>query len=403
MARRRFQSPKPKREGRWWYLLYWQDEIEDGRRVRRKKRVKLAPADTPQREVEKLAAEHLRPMNQGLQSIGSATLFMTFVKDTYVPAIMPTLAASTKERYQSVLNVHLLPKFGNAPLRDITPETVQKYFAGFVGGNLSHESVDKIRDVLAAVMNTATQYGLLVKNPVAGVRLPPPKQRRKAKKFLMPDEFNQLVSAMPEPYATMVHTAGLTGLRPSEVIGLRWSDIGEDSIRVDERYWRGDWSQPKSDASAATVSVGKDVISRIKRLRWLTVEVKAGRATRRYRVVKSDAPEDLVFQSVQDGGPMRDNNVLARHIKPIARKLGVGWVNWQVLRRSYATWLRMAGADPKDAQALMRHSRVTTTLEIYQQLIPGSQRRVVEDLGRLMRPPSAETESVPKAVPLLFQ
>jgi len=42
-----------------------------------------------------------------------------------------------------------------------------------------------------------------------------------------------------------------------------------------------------------------------------------------------------------------------------------------------------AGADVKDAQAQMRHSRPTTTLEIYQQFIPESQRRVVDKLTEL--------------------
>jgi len=65
MARRRFQSPAPKREGNWWYLLYWHDEFQQGRRVRKRIREKLAPATMPLREVQKIAAEKLRPMNQG--------------------------------------------------------------------------------------------------------------------------------------------------------------------------------------------------------------------------------------------------------------------------------------------------------------------------------------------------
>ena len=67
----------------------------------------------------------------------------------------------------------------------------------------------------------------------------------------------------------------------------------------------------------------------------------------------------------------------------VATKVGMGWVNWQVLRRSHATWLKMVGADVKDAQAQMRHSRATTTLEIYQQFVPESQRRVVNKLTEL--------------------
>jgi integrase len=110
------------------------------------------------------------------------------------------------------------------------------------------------------------------------------------------------------------------------------------------------------------------------------VEVKAGRAVRRYPAVKASGPEELVFQSVAKGAPMRDNNILVRHIKPAARAIGAPWINWQVLRRSFATWLKIKGADVKDAQALMRHSRATTTLDIYQQFVPESQRRVVDRL-----------------------
>jgi integrase len=62
--------------------------------------------------------------------------------------------------------------------------------------------------------------------------------------------------------------------------------------------------------------------------------------------VKSAKPNDLVFQSVKDGKPMRDNNVLVRFIKPAARKLGIEFVNWRSLRTSYATWLIEAGANP---------------------------------------------------------
>jgi integrase-like protein len=57
--------------------------------------------------------------------------------------------------------------------------------------------------------------------------------------------------------------------------------------------------------------------------------------------------------------------------------LGIGLVNWQVLRRSYATWLVQAGADPKAVQGLMRHSRIGTTMDIYAQFVPESQRRAV--------------------------
>jgi len=196
--------------------------------------------------------------------------------------------------------------------------------------------------------------------------------KKRNKPYLAPAQFNRLLELIAEPYATMVYVAIYTGLRVSELAGLRWDDIHEESITIDERYCRGDWGTPKSESSNATIGVNQCVVERIQRLRTLTVEVRAGRGMRKYRVVKSAGPNDLVFQSVKDGKPIRDNNILTRFIKPAARKLGLHWVNWRSLRTSHAVWLKMAGADVKDAQGQMRHSRATTTLDIYQQFVPAS-------------------------------
>ena len=100
---------------------------------------------------------------------------------------------------------------------------------------------------------------------------------------------------IPEPYASMVYVAVYTGLRVSELIGLSWRNINEDSITIEQRYCRGDLGAPKSEASSATIPVNKVVIERIHRLKTLTVEVKAGSGVRRYRVVKSCGPDDFVF------------------------------------------------------------------------------------------------------------
>ncbi|HLH42687.1 MAG TPA: tyrosine-type recombinase/integrase [Bryobacteraceae bacterium] len=388
MARRRFQDPRPKRLGKWWYLLCWQDEFIDGRRIRKRKRLKLAPAIMPEREVQKIAAESLRPMNQGLVTVGSATKFEDYVENVYRPTVLPLLSKTTQDRYANVIKVHLMPTFGQLCLRDLTPLAVQRYFSGMAQSPLSYESRDKIRDVLSSALGSAVQYGLLVRNPVQGLKVPPPKKGRRSKPYITPDQFHALLANLQEPYASMIFVAVCTGFRVSELVGLRWRNVHVESssITIDERCCRGDWSAPKSDASNATVAVNRAVIERILRLKSLVVTMRAGRAIRRVAAVKSDRPEDLVFQSPLKGGPMQDSNVLVRHLKPAAKKQGIGWVNWQVLRRSFATWLKIAGADVKDAQALMRHSRASTTLDIYQQFVPESQRRVVENLGRLAEP-----------------
>jgi len=385
MARRRFQDPKPFVRGKWWCLTYWQDDFSAGTPQRKKVWAKLAPASMLEREVKKIAAELLRPINQGLQSIGSATNFTTYVEGTYIPLEMPLLAKSTQDRYAGVIKNYLIPTFGKLCLRDLTPSVLQRYFSGMATSPLGQESRDKIRDVLASVLRTARKYGLLAVNPLDGVQLPPSKRGRvRTKPHITPEQFDELVNVIPEPYATMVYVSIFTGLRISELAGLKWEDVGPDRLTVDERFCRGDWSEPKSEASNATIGVDREVIERIHRLKLLTVNVRAGRSTRRYKVVKSDCPEDLVFQSVKDGKPMRDNNILTRFIKPAGRKLGIGFVNWRCLRTSRATWMIEAGANPKDVQGNMRHSRIQTTLDIYAQFVPTSQRKAIEQTSKMV-------------------
>ena len=385
MARRRFQDPKLEIHGKWWTIVVRKDEFRDGKLVRGRERVRLALASEPERKVLKLKQEYMAPLNSGLSNIGSATNFQRFAEDTYRVLEMPELAETTKQRYDSVIEKYLIPGFGKLPLADITVSKVQAFFTAFRDSKLSHESIDKIRDVLASILWKAQiKYHLITHDPMEHITLPRAKKGKKQKPHITPEQFDQLVNAIPEPYATMVYVAIYSGLRVSELVGLKWRDIGFDTLTVDERYCRGDWSEPKSEASNTTIGVDRHVIERIHRLKLLTIEVRAGRAVRKYKAVKLDGPEDLVFQSVKDGKPMRDNNVLTRFIKPAARQLGIGFVNWRCLRTSRATWMIEAGANPKDVQGQLRHSRIQTTLDIYAQFVPDSQRRAIEQTSRMV-------------------
>ena len=127
----------------------------------------------PEREVRKIAAEVLRPLNQGLITIGSAMTFNDFVETVYYPVVLPLMATSTQCRYKGVIQNHLSPQFGDFCLRDLTPLVVQRYFSSMANSKLAYESSDKIRDVLSSILGSAVQYQLLVKNPVEGLKLPP--------------------------------------------------------------------------------------------------------------------------------------------------------------------------------------------------------------------------------------
>src|SRR5258708_3265877 len=131
MAKRRFQDPEPEGVGNWWQVRVYRDEYANGRRIRKRTRIRLAPASMPVREVQKIKAEYLRPLNQGLISAGSATPFESFVNTVYNTTALPLLASSTQARYSGIVDLYLIPTFGSLCLRDLTPLTLQKYISGF--------------------------------------------------------------------------------------------------------------------------------------------------------------------------------------------------------------------------------------------------------------------------------
>jgi integrase len=168
--------------------------------------------------------------------------------------------------------------------------------------------------------------------------------------------------------------AVFTGLRVSELVGLKWEDVHEEALTVDERYCRGDWSLTKTGGSAATIGVDASVIAPIHSLKTLEVEIGWGGkgARKRIKLVRSDGPRELVFQSLRKGTPMNDGNILRRHLRPAAIKLGIDPKKgtWRSLRTSCATWMigsgcqsqRRTGADaPFTHRNYHGHLRATRT------------------------------------------
>lgn len=153
---------------------------------RERKRIRLAPASMGEREVKKIAAEYLRSMHQGLISPGSATVFNEFVDNVYIPVVLPKMASSTRERYQGIVKNYLQPQFGGVCLRDVSTLAVDRYLTDLWAAKVfdSIESLDKVRDVLSGIMESARHYGLLLQNPVAGIRLPKPKTGKRSKPFV---------------------------------------------------------------------------------------------------------------------------------------------------------------------------------------------------------------------------
>jgi integrase len=116
---------------------------------------------------------------------------------------------------------------------------LQQYFSG-KGAEVSYPTMSKIRDALSSVLRSAVDVEYLNKNPMEGLRLPKDRRARRPKPTITPEQFANLVQVVAEPYATMIFVAVWTGLRVTELIGLKWHCIHADSITIEERFCLGD-------------------------------------------------------------------------------------------------------------------------------------------------------------------
>ena len=160
----------------------------------------------------------------------------------------------------------------------------------------------------------------------------------------------------------------LTGLRVGELLALRWGsiDLNARLLRVCETVYDGHFDQPKTKRSARTIPIGTETAEILAALRPAAVDPKA-----------------LVF-GTREGLPLERWNLLRKHLKPVAKKLGLPGVTWHLLRHSHATMLDSVGTPLGTMQSLLGHSTPEITREIYLHAIPEEQRRAVESVERLV-------------------
>jgi integrase len=206
-----------------------------------------------------------------------------------------------------------------------------------------------LKFILSGIFTKAKQWGYLDKtleNPVSGTEVGRKRCKRK-RRILTDGECRQLLAILPALIQLMVMTAVSTGLRESEVLGLKWGavDLARGWVMVTERYSRGDTDIPKSDESERSVPLGE------------LLEV-----FRRFKPVEAK-PEDYVFSKGSE--PFDDRDILKKYIRPAAKRLGIYFLGfgWHSFRRQNLTRIQEEGASPVDAQVQAGHSRPGMTQE----------------------------------------
>jgi len=305
----------------------------------------------------------------------------TINKETWVPSTveqlvthyrereLPSKAHSTRAVYESYIRTWVVPHWGVRSVWDVKTVAVEEWLRGLP---LANGSKAKVRNVMHALFNHAMRHEWAEKNPITLVRQSA--KRLRTPDVLDVDEIQALLSELEDPFWTMVFLAATTGLRVSELLGLKWSDIHFDTLEIhlSRAIVDGVVGEMKTEASRKPLALDSGLAQVL--VDW------CGRTP-------YNRDEDWIFASPEKLGrqPYWPDSALRRAVRPAAVRAGiVKHIGWHTFRHSFATLLKANGEDVKVVQESLRHANSRITLDVYTQgLMPTkrqAQGRVVKSL-----------------------
>jgi len=291
----------------------------------------------------------------------------------------------TKQTYGVYLKARIVPRWGGHPFREIRAVAVERWLGSI--NDLSNGTKAKIKGIMSEVFQHAIRYGWLDDgdNPIFAVRQSA--KRTRVTEPLEAAEFRALILELPHKMRVVGIVAATTGLRISEVLGLKWKDIDWKSLQMDvtRSVVDGIVGKCKTETSRRPVPIDE----------FTTAELLAWRRETAYA-----EPEDWIFASekVQGRMPPWSDTLLDRFLQPAAKRAGITkWVGFHTFRHTYSTLLKANGEDVKVVQELMRHANISTTMNIYTKALTPAKReaqsRVVDvlmDRSRILSENAAE-------------
>jgi integrase len=231
------------------------------------------------------------------------------------------------------------------------------------------------------MLQVAVDKGMLVKNPCAGVE--PPRVEHEEMQFLSPTDAVALAEAIDPWFRPFVYTAIETGMRWSELVGLRRAQVNllRRSISVTQQlvYVGGDSSvgregrwvtqKPKTQAGTRTISISSFLADKLRQ--QLELRSQSG-------------PDGLVFVNMRRGpigGPIFNK----RHWQAARSAVGLGGLRFHDLRHTAVALAIAQGAHPKAIQRRMGHSTINMTLDRYGHLFPELDEKIANDLGTALQ------------------
>lgn len=369
MARRRYQRGtlllRGKRQ-KVWVGRWLDDVVEDGliRRVHRSE-VLGTQRDYPTRKLALRALEErLAVINSPTYRARPTATFKQFAA-RWEATVLPQHKPSTQSSSRSLLRRHLTPFFGSQALREIQPETVQRFVASLKA--VRPKTVRNVIALLRVMWNSARAWRYVAHDAFEEVRLPARIHTQPF--FFTAEEVGKIVVTAPEPYSMFYGLIAETGLRAGEACGLRVEDVDLDAgtVRVCQSIWRGHVHDPKTRNAVRVVDISPQLVAKL----YALLETWRPNAAR------------LLF-ATRNGTPWDANLVVKRKLHPILDALKIRRCGLHAFRHANASLMDRCGTPLKVRQQRLGHSDPRLTLGVYTHIVSEDAQRTAKQLGKLI-------------------
>lgn len=337
------------------------------------------------RDAEKRLSEMLHQLDTGSFMRPGKTTVAEFLS-RWLEDHKAGLSPRGYERYRDIVTKRLVPALGGLTLTQLRPEHLQKLYTTMQNAGLSARTVRYHHSVINGALKTALEWGLIVRNPAEAVKRP--KIERPDMQTWDEDEVSRFLEvARSSPYYALFYTALFTGMRRSELLGLKWGDVdltlGQASVGrglhhlKDGRYV---FTEPKSQKSRRTIALTPSNSTLLR-------QYKDKRSLDYMLMNRPLGNEELVFSN-GEGKPWRPNTI-TRAWETAAAHAGLKVIRLHDARHTHASIMLKQGIHPKIVQERLGHASIEMTLDTYSHVTPGLQEAAAARFDNLIKPKAA--------------
>ncbi len=368
----------------WGYVVDVGTTWEPGERVQRKR-----SGFPKKQDAERALREILVSLDQRTYVEPTGKTLGEYLMGEWLPATAPPhVKFETWNDRRMCFEQYVISRIGDVELQKLNAAHFNRLYAQLLqegrvrgGGGLSPTSVRRVHAMLRTALNDAMRWGLVQRNATE-LADPPPMRgvkaaRRRSMKTWTVDELRRFLEHTQDHLlGSLWAVATATGLRRSELLGLRWADADLDSctVTVSQTVLEGEEGHrpeedQKSTTSARTIHLDHRTAELLRRHRKVQLEqrLEAGPAWQDH---------DLVFP--QPDGTWYHPDTITSAFGRAVKTAGVPKIRLHDLRHTHATLLLKAGVNPKVVSERLGHSSVAFTLDTYSHVMPGMQPEAAE-------------------------